>query len=46
MGIDLQLKNMESLFPSGFSEGQKAQAKTLLRRYLPLGPWSKVEVAL
>jgi len=29
MNIDLQLKNLNDLFPSGFSEEQKAKAKTI-----------------
>jgi malate dehydrogenase (oxaloacetate-decarboxylating) len=36
MGIDLHLKNLDSLFPVGFSEEQKAQAKTLFLKNLSI----------
>ncbi|MCL2185523.1 MAG: NADP-dependent malic enzyme [Treponema sp.] len=34
MKIDLQLKNLDDLFPAGFSEEQKAKAKTLFLKNL------------
>jgi len=36
MSIDQQLKNLDSLFPAGFNENQKAQAKTLFLKNLSL----------
>jgi len=36
MNIDLQLKNLDDLFPGGFSEEQKAKAKTIFLKNLSM----------
>ncbi|MCL2196848.1 MAG: NADP-dependent malic enzyme [Treponema sp.] len=36
MKIDLQLKNLDGLFPADFSEEQKARAKTFFLKYLSI----------